>query len=199
MAASLGKKWLLLLDQDTHFPVDTIENYHAALTAFPGENCFVPQLKDRMGVISPFKFRLGNGFRVSSVMAGIQNFQKLHVVNSGLMISANAFRQANGYDEHFPLDFSDYAFIERIRSPHPTFVLLPLSANHQHSSSQQISMHEELKRFKHFVSAANLFKKKYHPGNLLIILRPFLRALKLSARHKTIVFVKQYFDSMWHG
>ena len=199
MAASLGKKWLLLLDQDTHFPIDSIENYHAGLIAFPQENCFVPQLTDRMGVISPFKFRLGNGFRLSSVMAGIQNFHKLHVVNSGFMISVSAFRQANGYDENFPLDFSDYAFIERIRTINPTFVLLPLSANHQHSSLQQISADEELKRFKHFVSAANRFKKKYHPGNLLVILRPFLRAIKLSAHHKTMAFVKQYFDSMMHG
>ncbi|HEU5291311.1 MAG TPA: hypothetical protein VFU05_11740 [Cyclobacteriaceae bacterium] len=198
MAESLGKKWLLLLDQDTHFPIDAIEKYHNFLVAYPQESCFIPRLTDRVGIISPFKFRLGNGFRISSVSDGIQSFNKLHFVNSGLMISVNSFRQAKGYDEAFPLDFSDYAFIEKIRTVHESFVLISLIANHGHSSLQGMEVHEELERFTHFTSAAKIFRKKYHPGNWLIILRPFLRAVKLSVRHKTLAFVKQYFDSMWH-
>lgn len=199
MAMSLGKKWMLLVDQDTQFPTDTIEKYHESLTGYPLECCFVPQLIDKIGIISPFKFRLGNGFRVSSVMAGVHLFDKLQFVNSGLMISVNAFSQAKSYDEDFPLDFSDYAFIEKIRAAHRSFVLIPLTVHHSHSSLLTISMTEELKRFTVYITAAKIFRRKYHPFNTFIVLRPLLRAIKLSSRHKTLAFVKQYFDSMLHG
>ena len=86
MANSLGKKWLLLLDQDTSFSHDAIEKYYTAIRSNSQENCFIPRLTDRLGIISPFKFRLGNGFRIIYVMDGVQSFNKLHVVNSGLMI-----------------------------------------------------------------------------------------------------------------
>ena len=199
MARSLGKKWLILLDQDTHFAADAIEKYHEAMIHYPQECCFVPQLIDRIGIISPFKFRIGNGFRISSVMEGIHQFDKFQVVNSGLMISVSAISEAKGYDEDFPLDFSDYAFIERMRNVHPSFVLIPVTAHHSHSSLHHARVQDELIRFHRFVAAAQLFRKKYHSDNWLIVLRPFLRALKLSMRYKTLAFVKQYFESMLHG
>ena len=199
IAKSLGKKWLLLLDQDTQFPSNTVEEYHEAMITYPQESCFVPHLIDKVGIISPFKFRLGNGIRISSVMDGVHFFDRMQFVNSGLMISVNAFSQAGGYDEDFPLDFSDYAFIERIRATHPSFVLVPLIAHHGHSSQVDISLDIELKRFNIFVTASKIFRKKYHPRDTFVVLRPLLRALKLSIRHKTLVFIKQYFDSMSHG
>ena len=199
VAKSLGKKWMLLLDQDTQFPSSTVEKYHEALNTYGQESCFVPQLVDQVGIISPFKFRLGNGIRISSVMDGVQFFDRIQFVNSGLMISVNAFSQAGGYDEDFPLDFSDYAFIERIRTQYRSFVLVPLTAHHGHSSQVDISLQVELKRFNTFVTASKVFRKKYHPRNTFVVLRPLLRALKLSIRHRTLVFIKQYFDSMSHG
>lgn len=114
------------------------------------------------------------------------------------MISVKTFQLAKGYDEDFPLDFSDYAFIERLRAIEPNFVLIPLSANHSHSSLHKTGAREELDRFSRFVMAAKLFRKKYYPGNSLIVLRPFFRAAKLSMRHKTLAFVKQYFDCLLH-
>jgi len=199
VAKSLGKKWMLLFDQDTHFTQDAFEKYHHALLRNPLENCFVPLLVDKKGIISPFKFHLGNGKRINTVKEGVHSFNRLQFINSGLMISLHAFGQADGYDEDFPLDFSDYAFIERVRSNFLSFVLIPLTIQHDHSSLMSMSKKEELKRYSVFVTAAKMFRTKYHQGNILIVLRSLLRGIKLSLRHKTLAFVIQYFDTKSHG
>lgn len=199
VAKSLGKKWMLLLDQDTHFPQEAFEKYHQTLLRNPLESCFVPLLVDKKGIISPFKFRIGNGIRINSVKEGIHFFNRLHFINSGLMITLHVFGQSEGYDEDFPLDFSDYSFIERMRPINPSFVLIPLTVHHSHSSMKHISLKEELKRFSVLLSAAQLFRTKYYPRNIFIVLRPFLRAIKLSFRHKTLAFLIPYFDTKTHG
>jgi GT2 family glycosyltransferase len=198
VAKSLGKKWMLLLDQDSDFTIDAFKKYYQALLKNPHESCFVPLLVDKKGVISPFKFHLGNGIRVNSVREGVHSLNKLQFINSGLMISLNAFGQSNGYDEEFPLDFSDYAFVERIHLITPGFVLIPLTVHHGHSSSQDISQTEALKRFNVFLEAAKLFRKKYHPDNILIILRPLLHAIRLSIRHTSFSFVLKFFEGKSH-
>lgn len=188
-AAQMGKKWLLLLDQDTEFRVDTFDCYYKSLLAYPNQVCFVPKLIDSNGIISPFKFLLGNGIRVKSVSEGIHFFNNLQFVNSGLMISIKAFEQALGYDEDFPLDFSDYAFVERLRENILGFVLISLRAQHGLSSSEKTSMENTLIRFTHFTQAAKLFRKKYHATNRLITIRPFMRAIKLCFKFKTLKFL----------
>lgn len=188
LANKSGKKWLLLLDQDTVFTEDSLEKYYSALITWPQEQCFVPQLHDASGIISPFRFRLGNGLRVKSVKEGIHSFKELQFVNSGLMVSIRAFEQSNGYDEDFPLDFSDYAFIERLHKTVPSFVLVPTTLNHLHSSTSLISIEDELKRFRSYYPAAKLFMNKYHPKKNTILFRAWARAIKLCLKHKTLKF-----------
>jgi rhamnosyltransferase len=189
------KKWFLLLDQDTQFNEGTIQQYYQSHMHFPQEACFVPQLVDKRGIISPFKFQLGNGIRIKSVSEGILSLHQYHIVNSGIMIAAEAFQRAGGYDEDFPLDFSDYAFVERLRQVHTRFVLMPLELRHHFSATENQVADDVLKRFNLFVGAARLFRKKYYPANLLITTRPLLRALKLSLRFRTLKFVMAYYRS----
>lgn len=195
-ASQLRKKWLFLLDQDTTFPRNTISAYFKSLSEYPLEAFFVPQLIDNRGIISPFKFGMGNGIRINSVMGGVHFFYNHQFVNSGLIISVNAYNNSNGYDEDFPLDFSDFAFIERVRRNYSSFVLAPVTAQHSLSSSFGRIMQDDLKRFGHLIRSAKLFREKYHANNWLIVGRPLLRALKLSIQYRSILFLTKYFQQL---
>jgi rhamnosyltransferase len=188
-AYQLGKKWLLLLDQDTDFQQDALANYYKAILDDSNQVCFVPRLIDSVGIISPFKFQLGNGLRIKSVSEGVYSFKELQFVNSGLMISVKAFQSVNGYDETFPLDFSDYAFVERLRKNNSSFVMTSVTGNHDFSGSQNSSPEDQLKRFTFFISAAKQFRKSYHPNNWFITIRTWLRAIKLTVRFKSLKFL----------
>lgn len=191
LALKLGKKRLLLLDQDTHFNIDSLEKYFQASIQYPGEVCFIPQLVDSQGIISPFKFRLGNGIRIKSVKEGIHALKNLQFVNSGLMVSTQAFQVSGGYDQDLPLDFSDYAFVERLKVNFISFVLIPMKLRHDFASSSPATRADTLHRFNVYVQSARVFKEKYYPGNNLILFRVWLRALKLSLKFRTLKFLQK--------
>ena len=192
-AKKTGKKQLLLLDQDTHFNIDSLEKYNQAIAQYPDQICFVPQLEDAQGIISPFQFKFGNGIRVKSVKEGVHFLEKLHFVNSGLMISTQAFQLSGGYDQELPLDFSDFAFVERLKSNHTSFVLLPIKLNHDLASSSLATQADALHRFSLYAKAARIFKRKYFPDNNLILFRVWLRAIKLSLKFCTLKFLTKEF------
>lgn len=189
LARSLGKKWLLLLDQDTHFPPDTIEKYIEALTDYSQESCFVPQLVDKKGIISPFKFRLGNGFRLNSVSKGIHSLNKLQFINSGMVIRLDAFETANGYNEKLKLDFSDLAFIGRLKRNLSQFIVVDLIGRHSLSGSDKRGIQEDLERFRSYRAAAREFKSS-EMANLNLAFCIIPHALKLSIKHSKIIFLR---------
>lgn len=197
MARSLGKKRMLLLDQDTHFPDDAIEKYHQAMVAYPQENCFVPQLVDRLGPISPFKFRLGNGFRLNSVSKGIQSIFKLQFINSGMLIHLDAFEKAHGFNEKLRLDFSDLAFIGRLKRNLSRFVVVDLIGKHALSGSDnKRSIQEDVERFRMYNASAIEFKSSEMPSmNLAFCIIP--HALKLSVKHGNLIFLRVALQSIF--
>lgn len=189
-AKQSGKKWLLLLDQDTIFPNNAIERYHAALVTHPNQSCFVPQLVDRIGIISPFKFRLGNGFRINSVSKGIHSISKLQFINSGMMIRLNGFEKAKGFNEKLKLDFSDLAFISRLKRNLSKFVVVDLTVNHSLSGSIKKNLQEDLERFMLYSNSAIEFKQSEMRGlSLPLCIIP--HALRLCVHHGTLIFLKE--------
>jgi rhamnosyltransferase len=188
-AKQLGKKWLLLLDQDTLFETGVFRSYYEGVTKFPSEHCFIPLLRDHRGIISPFKFRLGNGFRPTSVLGGIHSLDRLQFINSGMMVHLVAFEKAQGFNEKLGLDFSDLAFIERLKRSYAQFVVIDSRGVHSLSASFKKSQQEDLERFMLYVQAAIEFKRSEKPGmNLLLSVLP--HALKLCLVHRTNAFLK---------
>lgn len=189
IAKQRGKKWMLLLDQDTIFTENSIPSYFRGVTECPSENCFVPQLIDANGIISPFKFRLGNGFRINSVSKGIYSLNKLQFVNCGMIVRLDAFEETKGYNEKLKLDFSDLAFIGRLKRNHSQFVVLDLIGKHLLSGSIKKTLKEDLERFRIYCDAAIEFKKtEMNNLNLSFCIVP--HALKLCSKHRSIIFFK---------
>jgi GT2 family glycosyltransferase len=187
-AKNTDKDWLLLLDQDTEMPPDFWNIYHRSLLQFPNEVCFVPVLQYNQFIFSPYKIWIGGATTYNSVPPGVMSFRNANFVNSGLLISLEAFDSAQGYDEQFPLDFSDCAFCERLRKHYSTFVVAPVSGQHEHSSLV-FDFKRERDRFTLYSQAATRFGKRYATPRL-VKLRTFMRSVSLTWKYRNPDFIR---------
>jgi GT2 family glycosyltransferase len=193
LAKKLGKNWLLLLDQDTRYSINTLNEYTNSIWQYPDQEIFIPQLHDQGGLVSPFQFQLGGGKRIL-LNPGVHSIHNYIFHNCGLFISMNAFDKAGGYDERFPLDFSDLTFVKRLQKKIDSFVLTTSSAKHSLATSSRASFKERAMRFRSYVKACRLFITDYSSGSIFISLRLFLRTLKLCWEYKTFRFIIIYLN-----
>jgi GT2 family glycosyltransferase len=197
VARRKNKKWMMLLDQDTRVEAEVFEKWSGALTTHPEAVAFVPVIKDRKGIISPFRFSRGRGKR-TSVFQKKFSLEKYRFINSGLFIRNDAFVQAGGYDEDIPLDFSDISFGERLRAVTDHFVMIDVSLLHALSGSEKLPLSEALGRFHYFCKGASAMGKKTGRAQLFS-LRAFFRASHLCVRYRNSSFLKIFNQSFLHG
>ncbi|HCW08375.1 MAG TPA: hypothetical protein DGG95_13525 [Cytophagales bacterium] len=191
-AKQLGKKWLLLADQDTRFPGNIFSEYQNCIENFRSQ-IVVPLLLDHIGFVSPFKFWLGGGERVTNLSGSSEmSIHDFFFHNSGLLISIDRFEQAGCYDENLPLDFSDMAFVMKLRRWNNIFLLSNVVCEHQLATSASANFSERLKRFKSYLHSGRYFYKEYFPSRILLI-RFFFRAIKLSWSYRNLKFVILFF------
>jgi len=130
----LRKKWLLVLDQDTVFPIDSIEKYMMGIKENPGINLFAPVLKLASGIfVSPCRYFFKRGFPLKKVSVGINSLQGISVLNSGMLINLDAFSFVGGYNERVKLDFCDFLFVERFKKKYSFCYILDVYCEHDFS------------------------------------------------------------------
>ena len=115
IANTMQSDWILILDQDSKLPENTFKEYKNCLHNFPEISLIAPILVTNNIVVSPSVFKYRRGFLPNKLSPGIQSLKNLSPLNSGLMIKLNLFQLVGGYNEKVPLDYSDFAFIERIK------------------------------------------------------------------------------------
>lgn len=191
-AATKNKKWMLLADQDTVFKTDVFEKYVAVIAQNPQQKIVVPIVRSESMIISPFRFSWGRGSTIAMITPGLYSLRDLKFINSGLLISTHLFEQCDGYDESFPLDFSDLAFIERIKGVHNEFFVMDSVCDHSLSANEK-SFAIVKDRFVCFVKASRLYGKM-HGSALLLLLTRFFRAIKLGLRFRSLVFFRILFQ-----
>ncbi|MGZ3921653.1 MAG: glycosyltransferase, partial [Bacteroidia bacterium] len=137
IAKEMNKKWLLLLDQDTSFPLDTMQKYMQAIDENAHEKLLAPILMVNKGtIISPCYFKFMRGFSVKAVEPGLKSLKIFSVINCGLCIDVDAFNLNGGYNEQIKLDFSDHDFIRRFRkSIGNRLIVIDLEVFHSLSSA----------------------------------------------------------------
>jgi rhamnosyltransferase len=187
LAQSLKKTRLLLLDQDSEFPADIFSTLARAVDEHGGSPVIVPVMQDRSGILSPFRFKMGRGKRIRNLSPGFKEMRHLKFINSGALISREAFERAGGYDERFPLDFSDIVFQEKIKKIAPRFFVIDLKGNHSLSDVSRVPKQGIISRFGIYCEAANLFSKTY--GGRWVLLVKWIRSVKLSITHGDWIFI----------
>ncbi len=187
-ATARGLRWMMLVDQDTDFPVDIFDHFRRGRLADPQCGIFAPTLVDSAGIVSPFRQRLAGGRRLKTVSVGRIDLGDMYAINSGLLVSVNLFHAAGGYDERVRLDFSDVNFFRRLRSYATYFVVLNTVCRHTlSSSSTDTKLKDALNRFIFYVEGSRITGREF--GNTMLFeLYALLRAVKLSWKYRSLRF-----------
>lgn len=192
LATNTGRKWLLLLDQDSTMPSDFVDHYYTAIQVNADGYFFAPIQLSRGKVISPFRFKDGWTRRKDLWNPGTYSFTDFRVINSGCLICLELFQEAGGYLETLPLDFSDVFFQERVKSKCPSFELIDLVLSHDHSAANTKDMEAVKSRFQTFCWSARKMQvlTKTKGAYWWTSLK---RALRLTAQFHSPFFLLQLF------
>lgn len=188
IARESGKKWLLLLDQDTVFPVTAMNIYADAIKSNPGTRFFAPVLMSNGVVCSPCFYVGGIGFRLSEKVTGIMSLKRRSVLNSGALVKLEAFDAIGGFDERIQLDFSDHDFCHRFSKRYEDIFILDMVCEHGFSDNEKISEENARSRFDFYCRGARYSSKSFFTyGTFLIAV--VVRFLFLSLRYRTWCFL----------
>lgn len=195
-AYSIGKEWVLLLDQDTKFMEGTIESYIQSLYTHPEIKLFCPLiLLSNSVVFSPFKRRFKRGFSLKDAKFGKYDLRRFSPVNSGMLVNVNSFVECGGYNNAVKLDFSDLEFIERFSKKNDIFLLVKAKAI-QDFSNNETNIDSLNRRFAFFCQGARNCKKYTLFDKIQYLMVVFVRATMLTIRTKKatfyVTFYKEY-------
>lgn len=187
LAVRLQKKWLLLFDQDTCFDDEFLQHLFSSTQQHSNSIAFVPVLRDRMGIVSPFRWSFGRGKRIKKCNEKMA-LKTNRFANSGLLVSTESFKLVGGYPESIPLDFSDVAFAEKLRQHTDHFIVLKCTLKHYFSGSETLTLANTSERFHYFCLGAVEMVRLF--GHLEILIQASLRAVYLSTLHANLTFLK---------
>ena len=188
LAREQGKDWLLLLDQDTTFPVDALTAYCQTQALHPAEVMLAPILRSGPIVISPCRFVAGFGWPIRGRLPELLPLRGHSILNSGMLVRLDAFDAVGGYNELIPLDFADHDFCRRFGQRFGSVRVLDLACRHGFSDREAASLDRDLQRFTFFCRGARaaIPGRFAAAGYLLAVL---LRGAVLCWRHRTTRFL----------
>ena len=197
-AVKHGYDWLLLLDQDTTFPVNAWNSYQEAIRCYPDCAMFAPEIILSNGTFfSPVNISK-LFFHTSAIRSGMLSLAEFSPVNSGILVRLDVFQAAGGYRETVRLDFADFQFIERLEPVIKNFILLDFVCIQDFSNTKSNS-DQLLKRYLLYLESARgcefgSYRKKIK-YNLNILKHTFA----LMIRTKKILFLFYFWNYYVRG
>lgn len=190
-AHDIGKKWLLLLDQDTSFPENTLRSYlEVKENPDNSADIIAPTLQFGKSIYSPCGYHWYRTTKCKCV-SGLNSFKGITLLNSGLLITLSLFKAVGGYNEKISLDFSDTCFIERVKRTVCEFHLIPITCLHNLSSNETDLQVIRL-RYKFYLLGAFAYSDESE-NRFLVMVWVFLRTLKLTFKYIDIYYLKSFF------
>lgn len=187
VAADLGARWLLLLDQDSDFAADWFEAYQEAVQKHPEAKLFTPLIRHDAVVVSPAPLRWGRAWTAKNAPPELYPLHRFAPINAGMLLNLAAYQQAGGHQEAVALDFSDFAFTYLFRRSFPTAVLVPTTLEHRLSGVETATFEQRLARYTVYCRDGWAFIRA--GGQRWSILSWMLwRAVVLSIRYRRLAF-----------
>jgi GT2 family glycosyltransferase len=183
-----GRRWLLLLDQDTEFPPGALASYIAAIDANPDVRLFAPILRAGSRIVSPCAYRFSCGFPLATVAPGPQSLAGRSVLNSGMCIALNDYLAVGGHDPRIELDFADHEFVGRFKRRYTQFAVVDATCRHGLSAVEG-SGSGDLTRFRLYCRGA--LKSAAGPLDAALAVGLVMaRGCLLSIRHRSLGYLR---------
>lgn len=188
LGRELGKKYILLLDQDTKIsPL-----YFLDLSNIDDKyHLVVPKLESKGVGLSPCRYFLGRGssLKDKEYLEGQKSLKRRNFLNSGSLISLDIFDKTGGFDEKIPLYFSDFNFFNRIKRHINIYYQMKTVFYHDMSSNDESNFDLFLKRFELYCDGAT---KCYNDfiGHSIMFINVLLRSIKVGLKNRTLIFTK---------
>lgn len=191
IAASASMDWIVLLDQDTDFPIHSAQEYFDASSRTPNIYLKVPVLYVNNRIFSPIILFFKRPIYLKQISPGPQDLMKISFANSGMMVNIPFFIKTGGYNEKIKLDFADYQFLNKARKFTKTFEVLPIVCEHDFSNNEK-DIEKALRRYKIYVKDLANCEKKGLIDYLGYILVDTLHLAKLTYKFRTIRFFNAF-------
>ena len=188
LAREEKKRWLLLLDQDTSFAEGWLQTYFQNTVEEPPALIKAPILLWESVIISPFRYWLSKGVPTSRVEPGDYSLDRYFAINSGLLIDREVFESVGGYDESIPLDFSDFAFMCKLKKNKYRFGVIDLHGRHELSSIHEQDEDAAKQRFKLYALGSKRLTS-YTRQSFFHFLLGGGRAIRLGIRYRSLHFI----------
>ncbi len=187
------KKWLVLLDQDTHFPGDILEKYIKAINNNSNINMFAPILKAQDNKItSPYTNAFLRKKNVSVINSGIHSLQETGPINSGLCIKVDAYLKSGGYNEKIKLDGTDFQFVNRFRKIYHFYYIVDVIGS-QNLSNFETNIDIITTRYINFLRDAKHFENHRPIDSLETFIMVVSRTIKIIYITRNMLFIKLFF------
>lgn len=168
-----GFTFLLLLDQDTQLPSNSIDYYKQMAEELDDSKCAIPKIYSGGQLISPFRIINLKPTKLSPKTIHKKELKSgsFSAINSGVLISAQAIKETGFFNSHLKLDWSDVDFFLRFKGQ---LKLMSLSLKHQLSIHEKRSLSTKLNRYRYYCEGAKEMAR-VHNG--------FIRLGYISLRH----------------
>jgi len=152
-----GKKWILLLDQDTVIPENYFDELQKLLETDYSSDlvAIVPTLVSEGRVLSPKK--ISSNMRFESDIKEIGYIQKrINAVNSMSLLNVNFIKSIGGFSENYSFDMLDQWYFNQIYKYRKFIYILPVITKHD-SSFVNLEKNVSVVRYKEFLQAESSF------------------------------------------
>lgn len=200
-AKELQKEVVLLLDQDTEFILDYIQQYLSCCDKHKDRYIYAPIICDQS------MSKIYSPAHMNSFVGKIQVFKNFiftekyslenkSIINSGLMIPLPLFDKIGGFNEKIKLDFSDIYFIEKYKEINLEIILVNVYIKHSISGDEGKEFGRELHRFKYYCNGASQLGKSLSTP---IYWSPLRRLIRLIIKYKSLKFISVYYNYFLKG
>lgn len=191
--SKLNKKWLLLLDQDTTFTKDYIEEIKSLdFNKFPDTVvAIMPRVISLLDnrIIAPVKMFLGGICRPINVENGIVK-TKISGINSGTLLNVSYMSSINGFSKKYTLDMLDHWYFRKIFNDGKSFYLLNSDIKQDLSVFGNFEENISFGRYEQMLNGEVFFIEEEGLLSLLVFkFRLFFRLLK-QFRYKNSAYYK---------
>lgn len=192
--------WILLTDQDTFFPNNSLDYYRDGIKEKGDLPLICPMVITGTGtgtIMSPVKCKHYIPTYHSVVPPAIISLKDFGIINSGMLIRVDAFFKVGGYNSNVFLDFADYQFIERLSMRFNKAFVIPLELKQSFSNDIQ-DLSVKLKRFDQFCKSLKHYKTVRFSDKIYLNNVLFRRALSLTIKCKSaapiVTLIKNLFS-----